>query len=97
MKKNDLDEDGAEGLPESRLLTRQERWRKRNPEKARAHQRVKQALRAGRLVKQPCKVCGAPAEGHHPDYSKPLLLVWLCRRHHREAHRRKIVKGPRRK
>jgi len=46
------------------------------------------AIRAGKLVKQPCSVCGAPAEAHHPDYSKPLDVVWLCAHDHKEEHKR---------
>jgi hypothetical protein len=53
-------------------------------------QRAKQRVRAyagiykrrGKLVEQPCEVCGAKAEMHHPDYSKPLEVRWLCTRHH---------------
>lgn len=41
------------------------------------------------LDRQPCSECGAePADAHHPDYTKPLEVVWLCRKHHGEAHRK---------
>jgi hypothetical protein len=33
--------------------------------------------------------CYEPAERHHPDYSDPLNVVWLCRKHHRQLHREK--------
>jgi hypothetical protein len=23
---------------------------------------------------------------HHPDYSRPLLIIWMCRDCHRELH-----------
>lgn len=48
---------------------------------------VAKALREGKLVKQPCGVCGeAEVEAHHPDYDKPLEVVWLCKKHHHAEH-----------
>ncbi len=63
-------------------------YRKRHPGKVVAHMAVSHAIRSGELVPQPCAQCGYPVtEAHHPDYSKPLEIVWLCRKHHSEAHR----------
>lgn len=43
-------------------------------------------LRAGKLIEEPCRICGnIKAEAHHEDYSKPLDVVWLCNKHHKEA------------
>lgn len=71
------------------VLNRQARWRRRNPHKRRAHQRVKWAKRTGRLTPQPCEVCGLEnTEAHHDDYEQPLVVRWLCRRHHRAWHKR---------
>jgi hypothetical protein len=45
-------------------------------------------IKQGILKKCPCEVCGtAMVEAHHPDYSKPLDVKWLCRKHHLEIHR----------
>lgn len=54
------------------------------PEQHRAHQALGYAIKTGKVVREPCEVCGAePAEGHHEDYSKPLEVRWLCPVHHR--------------
>jgi hypothetical protein len=58
----------------------------RHPERRKAHHAVTNAIRDGKLTKQPCFICGDLAEAHHPDYSRPLAVVWLCNKHHREAH-----------
>lgn len=41
----------------------------------------------GKIKRKPCIICGMKAEAHHPDYSKPLEVVWLCSFHHKEWHR----------
>lgn len=66
---------------------RQEAWRKRNPLADWAHYATRSATRRNIIQKQPCEVCGDTAsEAHHPDYSQPLLVVWLCRAHHKAHH-----------
>lgn len=60
----------------------------RNPAKRAAHVEVGNAIRAGKLVRLPCEVCGsARAQAHHDDYTKPLDVRWLCTTHHMEWHR----------
>jgi hypothetical protein len=60
---------------------------RRPPEKRRANIAVGNAIRDGRLLRQPCEVCGAAkAEAHHDDYTRPLDVRWLCRKHHLEHH-----------
>jgi hypothetical protein len=50
--------------------------------------RVYKAIKKGTLVKLPCFVCGElRVEAHHPDYSLPLDVVWLCPHHHRLLHK----------
>ena len=62
-------------------------WIRRNPQKRKAHNLLNSALRCKRIEKQPCIVCGKKeAEAHHDDYSKPLEVKWLCRKHHAELH-----------
>ena len=62
--------------------------RKNFPEKFRARDALKYAVRTGKLIRLPCEICGKEkAEGHHEDYSRPLDVNWLCRMHHAERHR----------
>ncbi len=61
------------------------RYKIENPEKNRAHSAVYSAIKAGKLVRGRCEVCGAlKVHAHHDDYSKPLDVNWLCARHHAE-------------
>ncbi len=60
--------------------------RELHPERYKARNIVNNALRDGRLKQFPCFECGKIAEAHHPDYSRPLSVVWLCSKHHKEAH-----------
>lgn len=45
------------------------------------------AIRRGELKRLPCEKCGEKAQAHHPDYNKPLDVMWLCAEHHREWHK----------
>ena len=68
-------------------LAHSQRQRKREPERYRARTAVGNAVRDGRLIKDPCEVCGAAkVEGHHDDYAKPLEVRWFCRMHHKAHH-----------
>lgn len=61
-------------------------WRSKYPNRYASHLAVWKAIRKGELKKQPCYVCGSVAEAHHPDYDRPLDVVWLCPPHHKQAH-----------
>ena len=52
-----------------------------------ARDAVQLAILTGRLTKQPCLICGEKAEAHHPAYSMPLDVVWLCHQHHVQVHK----------
>lgn len=61
-------------------------WRKQYPYRKHAQSALRSALRAGKVTQLPCLICGEKAEAHHPDYSAPLDVVWLCSAHHKQAH-----------
>lgn len=62
-----------------------------NPEnklKIKAREKFATALKFGKLKKpETCETCkNKNIEGHHPDYSKPLEVLWLCKKHHELIH-----------
>jgi ribosomal protein S27AE len=60
----------------------------RYPEKQGARNAVSNAIRDGKLIRQPCEKCGDPrSQAHHDDYSQPLAVRWLCDFHHKEHHK----------
>jgi hypothetical protein len=65
------------------------RHQRKYPAATAARAAVSKAIRKGTLHKQPCAVCGSvKVHAHHRDYGKPLVVVWLCDKHHRHAHKR---------
>lgn len=63
-----------------------------NPLKYKARVAVSNAIRDNRIQKENCVFCGDPnTEAHHEDYSKPLNVIWVCFKHHREKfHQQKV-------
>lgn len=62
--------------------------RARYPERDKARKLAWRARLAGKLAPPAvCSVCGGshPLEMHHPDYSQPLEVVWVCRACHHSA------------
>lgn len=52
-----------------------------------ANTKLNIALSKGEVLKESCIVCGSKdSEAHHEDYSKPLDVVWMCRKHHKQRH-----------
>jgi hypothetical protein len=68
-------------------------WERAHPAQGAARQRklirslANKALQTGKLIPEPCRICGAKAQMHHPDYNRPYDVEWLCREHHLELHR----------
>lgn len=73
------------------LKTRsEESFKRRRPEVLRARRQLQRAVRLGTISRPGhCTACPAICvpEGHHPDYTKPLQVNWLCRKCHRKLHR----------
>lgn len=73
---------------------RTRRWRKKNPEKHKAHYVVANAMRHGRIKKpKKCQRCGVPTaklDKHHQDYSKPLEVIFVCKPCHGIIHRKPL-------
>ena len=70
-------------------------WRRRNPsyrhQYLKSHSVLNGSIAAGKLSRGPCVICGtSKTEGHHPDYGKPLNVIWLCKKHHTELHQGKL-------
>lgn len=59
-------------------------------QKIRARKALNHAVTAGKIIPQPCEKCGAAkAQGHHEDYSKPLVVRWWCPKCHSHHHNQK--------
>tara|TARA_R110000787_G_C13136962_1_gene416755 strand:+ start:190 stop:549 length:360 start_codon:yes stop_codon:yes gene_type:complete len=65
-------------------------YRLRYPYKYKAHTIVNNAIRAKKLHKEPCIVCGTTENivAHHNDYLKPLNVAWMCQSHHCQWHKK---------
>jgi hypothetical protein len=61
--------------------------KERYPEKNKARELVHRALKKNKIIKLPCEICGdSKSFAHHNDYSKPLEVIWLCKKHHNDIH-----------
>ncbi len=63
----------------------------KHKEKWIARAKVNYAVKKGTLQKPDrCEVCELKkaVQGHHPDYSKPLEVIWLCSLCHADEHAR---------
>ena len=63
-------------------------WRAEDKRRQKAHNMVRNAVKTGKLVRQPCCRCGNPKTvAHHEDYDKPLDVMWLCQVCHTQRHK----------
>lgn len=56
--------------------------------KRRARRLINEAVQKGIIEREGCEQCGARAHAHHPNYARPLAVIWLCPIHHRREHDR---------
>jgi hypothetical protein len=87
QKKYFQTEKGREKYKQQGLILRQ-----KYPEKARARSLLSNAVCYGKIVRPTiCSLCGSDKgviEAHHPDYSKPLDVIWVCKSCHFMVHNR---------
>ena len=48
--------------------------------------KLREAVKKGLIDKLPCYCGELKSEGHHKDYNQPLIVTWLCPKHHAELH-----------
>ncbi|NWF87915.1 MAG: hypothetical protein HXY50_00470 [Ignavibacteriaceae bacterium] len=62
-------------------LNQKEKW----PERIKARNKVRAAIKSGKLIKDTCFICGVTntEAHHHKGYDQPLTVLFLCKSHHR--------------
>jgi hypothetical protein len=62
--------------------------RSKTPQAKLAHKLTIEAIKSGKLVKEPCEICESIDQivAHHPDYERPLDVRWLCNPCHMKLH-----------
>lgn len=68
---------------------RLEELAKERRQKSSARRDVTNAIKNGTLVKEPCRCGSKKVEAHHMDYSRPLEVIWACKKHHAELDKMK--------
>jgi len=69
-------------------------WLKEDKRRIKCHNAVTRAVKAGKLERQPCCVCGSvKSMAHHESYDRPLDVVWYCQPHHKARHKQMVIEG----
>lgn len=62
-------------------------WQEKNKLKRAVHIILGNAVKKGSVQKTACFICGEQeVQAHHADYDAPLSVIWLCSKHHKQAH-----------
>ncbi len=80
----------SEQAREKQYSDRHKQYRIDNPHKIKAKNLADYAQKKGFIIKPDrCSKCdkNIKIEKHHPDYSKPLEVIWLCRSCHIKIHK----------
>lgn len=80
------------GRTSKEITSQNEKYRKKYPERIKAHQAVKRALKKGNLTRLSCVFCNSlKTDAHHDSYApeKRLNVVWMCKKHHASFHQQK--------
>lgn len=87
-------------MPYKNIIDRRlawKRWAKKHKKKRQLLNNIQEKARRANPLRQTCSVneCKILAERHHPDYSKPTVIIWLCKLHHELVHhnRRCVICG----
>ena len=75
-------------------LTRTKKRNIENPEKCKARNQINNAVKLGKIDRPDyCQRCNKKrlTQSHHPDYSKPFEVTWVCRKCHGKLHRKVIL------
>lgn len=66
------------------------RYRENHREKINAQNQLRDHVKRGNIIKpSKCSICASDKwiEAHHADYTKPLDVVWLCKKCHVSIHK----------
>ncbi len=83
-------------LPHRKIMSAKicKTYRKEYPLRYAASTLLKSAIQSGK-IKRPkrCSICKAKTRimGHHNDYCKPLVVIWVCQICHKGLHSKKIA------
>lgn len=72
-----------------KILKKRKKYNRENKNKTSARAKVMYAVYSGKLRRpNKCSNCNIRClpDAHHKDYSKPLEVIWLCRRCHQIVH-----------